>query len=143
MRAALYLAKPPSSQPLSGGLRGLLRHGIAAVAAAFLWGGGATADAAELLMVDRPGCPYCIEWEDKIGPIYPKSAAGIFAPLRHIDISDLPPKDITLTRSVAFTPTFLLIEDAREIGRIEGYPGEDFFWGLLEKMLREETDFDG
>jgi len=28
-----------------------------------------------------------------------------------------------------------LLEDGTEIGRIEGYPGEDFFWGLLTQMM--------
>jgi hypothetical protein len=27
------------------------------------------------------------------------------------------------------------MEDGQEISRIEGYPGEDFFWGVLEKMM--------
>ena len=101
------------------------------------------AGAAELIMVDRPGCPYCIEWETKIGPIYPKTQAGIFAPLRHVDISDAPPPDVRFARGVVFTPTFVLVEDGQEIGRIEGYPGEDFFWAILEKLLRERTDFSG
>ena len=34
-----------------------------------------------------------------------------------------------------FSPTFVLTDGGREIGRIEGYPGEDFFWGLLEAMM--------
>ncbi len=36
-----------------------------------------------------------------------------------------------------FTPTFVLFDDGREIGRIEGYPGEDFFWGLLQNLVPE------
>ena len=36
-----------------------------------------------------------------------------------------------------FTPTFVLVREGRELARIEGYPGEDFFWGLLAAMLRD------
>ena len=36
---------------------------------------------------------------------------------------------------VVLTPTFVLMEDGAEAGRIEGYPGEDFFWGLLGQMI--------
>lgn len=36
-----------------------------------------------------------------------------------------------------YTPTFVLIDGGREVGRIEGYPGEAFFWGLLEKLARD------
>ena len=28
-----------------------------------------------------------------------------------------------------------------EVARIEGYPGEDFFWGLLEMMLKAKTGY--
>jgi hypothetical protein len=39
---------------------------------------------------------------------------------------------------VNFTPTFVLLVDGVERNRIEGYPGEDFFWGLLGRMLDQE-----
>ena len=42
---------------------------------------------------------------------------------------------MVLVSPIRFTPTFVLVDDGREIGRIEGYPGEDFFWGLLERLL--------
>ncbi len=31
----------------------------------------------------------------------------------------------------------LLIDDGKEVGRVEGYAGEDFFWGLLEMMIKD------
>ncbi|MBA84033.1 hypothetical protein ACSSNL_03495 [Thalassobius sp. S69A] len=99
-----------------------------------------SAGAVELLMVERPGCHYCIEWKDKIGPIYPNSAEGKYAPLRIMDISDKA-EGIQFARKVVYTPTFVLLENNQEIGRIEGYPGEDFFWGMLEMMLKAKTDY--
>jgi hypothetical protein len=27
------------------------------------------------------------------------------------------------------------MDEGREIGRIRGYPGEDFFWGLLGDLI--------
>ena len=36
---------------------------------------------------------------------------------------------------IRYTPTFVLIEDGKEIGRIEGYPGDEFFWVRLENLL--------
>ncbi|WP_323785874.1 thioredoxin family protein [Thalassovita sp.] len=103
----------------------------------------AFAQAVELVMVERQGCHYCIEWKTDLGPIYPNTAAGKYAPLRVIDIADDVPADLSFVRKVVFTPTFVLVEEGREIGRIEGYPGEDFFWGLLEMMLKSKTDFNG
>ncbi len=29
------------------------------------------------------------------------------------------------------------LENGLEIGRIRGYPGEDFFWGLLGEMIEK------
>ena len=48
---------------------------------------------------------------------------------------DKRPDGMTFKRPLAFTPTFVLMVDGVEISRIEGYPGEDFFWGLLEQMM--------
>lgn len=99
--------------------------------------------AAELVMIDREGCGYCIAWKKQIGPAYPNTDLGRFAPLRVVNIREGAPEGVTFDRPVLFTPTFILVDEGRELGRIEGYPGEDFFWGLLEKMLKEKTDFIG
>lgn len=116
-----------------------LRHFIVTT---LLWASFALpAQALELIMVERQGCHYCIEWKDNLGPAYPNTAEGKYAPLRIIDIADAPPEDISFARKVIYTPTFVLVENNAEIGRIEGYPGEDFFWGLLNMMLKAKTDF--
>jgi len=111
--------------------------------AALILGLSLPAMAAELVMVDRDGCGYCIAWKKEIGPAYPNTDLGQFAPLRVVNIRDGAPDGVSFARPVVFTPTFILIEDGMELARIEGYPGENFFWGLLEKMLKETTDFVG
>lgn len=102
-----------------------------------------TVQAADLVMVEEPGCVWCAQWERDLGAIYPKTPEGKFAPLQHVQIRDTRKDTLgfTLIRPVSFTPTFLLVEDGAEIGRIEGYPGEDFFWGLLEQMLINNTEY--
>lgn len=87
-----------------------------------------------LLMAEEKGCVWCARWNAEIGPIYPKTGEGRAAPLRRYDLHATTP-EVQLQRGVRFTPTFILIEDGIEVGRIEGYPGEDFFWGLLGMML--------
>ena len=47
------------------------------------------------------------------------------------------PSDCEIIANAPPAPTFVLVEDGRELGRIEGYPGEDFFWGLLGKLLEK------
>jgi hypothetical protein len=91
-----------------------------------------------LVMAEEPGCMWCARWNSEIAPIYPKTSEGQAAPLRRINIQDPVPEDITLARRVNFTPTFVLLVDGVEQNRIEGYPAEDFFWGLLGQMLERE-----
>ncbi|WP_370875464.1 thioredoxin domain-containing protein [Methylobacterium amylolyticum] len=95
----------------------------------------AAADAAELVLFERRGCPWCTAWDAAIGPIYPKSDVGRRAPLRRVDLDAGPPPGLTLKRPIRYTPTFVLVEDGSELDRIEGYPGEDFFWGRAERLL--------
>jgi hypothetical protein len=98
--------------------------------------------AAELVMVEQPGCVYCAEWNATLGPIYPKTPEGKYAPLVHLQKAALNESGIAFVRPVVYTPTFVLVQDDAEIGRIEGYPGEDFFWAMLGLMLQAKTDFD-
>lgn len=96
-----------------------------------------------LMMAEEPGCIWCARWDAQIAPIYPKTGEGEAAPLRRVNILEPIPADITLNRPITFTPTFVLLVDGAETQRIEGYPGEDFFWGLLALMLAtEEIPFD-
>lgn len=95
----------------------------------------------ELIMVEENGCHWCARWNEEIAPIYPKTAEGKLAPLRRIDLHQTRPKDISFVRPLTFTPTFVLVVDGKEASRLEGYPGEDFFWGLLARML-DQADID-
>ena len=97
--------------------------------------------APQLVMVERDGCHWCETWNEVIGPIYPLTPEGKFAPLQRADIHDGAPDGMQFARAVSFTPTFILMEEGDEIGRIEGYPGEDLFWMMLEKLLKDKTDY--
>ena len=92
--------------------------------------------AAELIMLEEHGCPWCERWNEEVGVVYHKTPEGKRAPLRRIDIHDPLPVDLRFLVKGGYTPTFVLVENGREIGRIRGYPGEDFFWGLLGQMLK-------
>ena len=93
--------------------------------------------AAELLMFEEAGCPWCARWHAEVGPGYPKSSEGRIAPLRRLDIRSGVPSGMTLSAPVRATPTFVLVENGREVGRITGYPGADFFWGLLGGLVNK------
>lgn len=88
-----------------------------------------------LAMFEQAGCHWCARWHEEVGPIYPKTPEAARAPLMVLQIHDDLPEDISLTRPARFTPTFVLLQDGAEVGRIEGYPGQDFFWALLDELL--------
>lgn len=99
--------------------------------------------AAELVMVEQVGCAWCARWHRDIGPIYDRTPEGAFAPVRFIDLRAEPPADLAFSGPLRITPTFVLIVDGTERARFEGYPGEDFFWSLLGKMLRDHANYTG
>lgn len=88
-----------------------------------------------LLMFESKWCEWCEKWDEEVGVIYGQTAEGRQAPLERVDIHGDPPADVELDRMAHFTPTFVLVHDGREVGRIEGYPGADFFYGLLGQLL--------
>lgn len=90
----------------------------------------------QLMMVEQAGCVYCAAWHGEVGPEYPKTTEGKAAPLVLQDLRSAVPAGITLARPPVFTPTFILLQNGTEIARLEGYPGEDFFWPLLGNMLQ-------
>jgi thioredoxin-related protein len=86
-------------------------------------------------MFEGRGCSWCARWHAEIGPGYHKTEEGRRAPLRRLDIRQQENAGALLARSVTVTPTFVLIDDGREVGRLVGYPGGEFFYGLLDELL--------
>lgn len=131
----------PAGTPPKGRLR------TAALAAAFalpalVAGAFAGPAAAEinLAMFEEHGCVWCEKWNKEIGPIYHKTDEGKIAPLVRYDVHSTDYSQFELKSRPYFTPTFILMEDGKELSRIEGYPGEDFFWALLGMMIDKLPD---
>lgn len=93
--------------------------------------------AAELIMFEQFGCEWCEVWNEEVGIVYARTEEGRRAPLRRIDIDGDRPADLAGIRAVRYTPTFVVMDRGREIGRILGYPGEDMFYGLLDQILKK------
>ena len=93
-----------------------------------------------LIMFEDEGCPYCDLWKEQIGPIYPKTREAEIAPLMIIDIDDPLPEGISISSPPIYTPTFVLVHDGQEIDRLPGYPGENFFWFLVDRMISKLPD---
>jgi hypothetical protein len=104
-----------------------------------LWTGALTVEGSTLnaspvilLLVEDRGCPYCARWDREVGPAYARSPEGRFAPLVRRFRGSL---DVGFLDSVVFSPTFVVLKEGREVGRIVGYAGPDFFWSELSPLL--------
>jgi cytochrome c551/c552 len=105
---------------------------LAALTAGFL--AGAVAQASELVMFEQGGCVYCARWNRDVAPVYDKTAEAKVLPLRRIDIGQQGSAGVVLASPVRYTPTFVVVDNGREIGRITGYISDDTFWGLLDTL---------
>ena len=84
-------------------------------------------------MVTSDHCPFCKAWERDVGFIYSNTPYAQKARLRRVDIADVASTLPELPTIVFGTPTFLILENNMEVGRIEGYQSSDlFFWALSE-----------
>jgi len=86
-------------------------------------------------MFESAVCEWCDKWRDEVGPVYSKTDEGKQVPLRVISVHEPRPVVYRAINGIVFTPTFVLWDKGREIGRISGYPGESFFWGLLGELI--------
>jgi thioredoxin-related protein len=104
---------------------------------AMLWAmlAPAGAQTAELLMFESPGCPWCKRWHAEVGPGYPRSEEGKRAPLRIVPLERSSTGGVALASPVGASPTFVLVNQGKEVGRIVGYPGADFFWPMLAELI--------
>ena len=93
--------------------------------------------ASELIMFDADYCTWCRKWDEEIGVIYGLTPESCQAPIRKVEISDQIPDSISINKSVRYTPTFVLIHNQSEVGRIVGYQGEDFFWPMLNDLIEQ------
>lgn len=88
-----------------------------------------------LVMIEKDDCSYCKLWDKEVGRYYPSSTAGRYAPLVKLDIGSSTAQRF---QRVVYTPTFILVRsDGKEFGRIIGYPGNEYFWIELEKLLEK------
>ena len=115
----------------------LQRQVFAAVILSFCLLSVSAAKAAELVMFESEGCDWCEAWDEDIGVAYDKTSEAKIVPLRRVDLDDDRPADLSHLEGLMYTPTFVVMKDGLGVGRIIGYPGEDFFWQLLNEIIEK------
>jgi hypothetical protein len=105
---------------------------LAVLALSGRWAPAGAAPPFTLIMVDDPGCSYCRKFEAEIGPGYPRTPHGRIAPLLKIRRGS---PELQAFGTTNYTPTFILVRGQREVGRITGYPGAEYFYEELASLL--------
>jgi len=90
--------------------------------------------AGQLLMVTSSTCPWCEAFEDEVGHGYARTEDAKILPLRRHDFYAAMPSDLVHITPATMTPTFIIIKNGEEIGRIIGYPGAELFWWRLAEF---------
>src|SRR3954454_24611036 len=111
MRIRIYISDMLAKPLLNSSLLA-----AAVLAAGLLW--PVLAGASELVMFEQGGCVWCARWNREVGPVYDKTAEAKLLPLRRVDIGQQNAAGVALTGPVIYTPTFVVIDNGREIGRI-------------------------
>ena len=101
-----------------------------------LTSGAASAGSLQLLVTHDAVCGDFARWQREIGPSYAATPEGRAAPLLEIQTDGPWPDGLALASRPRATPTFILVDDGREIGRIEGYGDAARFRAALSGMLQ-------
>ena len=86
-------------------------------------------------MVDQRACVYCVKFNRQIAKTYPDTVAGEIAPLRRVSRLKKWPSDLAGIVPAYATPTFILVDEGREVGRFAGYSEPETFWMRLQPLL--------
>jgi thioredoxin-related protein len=107
-----------------------------AIAVAVYAGLTLAAAAAELILIEYNRCGYCIRFNATVGKHYAESPQARIAPLRRFELGGKKaiPADLRDVR-IRGTPTFILRDGGREIGRFDGFRDPDRFWAQLDALI--------
>ena len=85
-------------------------------------------------------CAYCKAWENEIANIYLKTEFEDQFKLSFIDFSSNADfEKYGISKIVKVTPTFIFVEDKTEVGRIEGYNGQELFWWQVDEIIKSSS----
>lgn len=89
----------------------------------------------QLYVIEAPGCTYCGVFRDDIAPAYVTSERGKELPLNYLDINDLPGTKLTLAAPVDIVPTFVVVKNNTEVGRVSGFVSAEDFYQSVKYIL--------
>ena len=91
----------------------------------------------KLLYFYSDTCAYCRAWESEIANIYLKTEFEDEFQLSFIDFfSNVDLEKYGISKIVKVTPSFIFVKDKTEVGRIEGYNGQELFWWQVDDIIK-------
>ncbi len=91
----------------------------------------------KLLYFYSDTCAYCRAWENEIANIYIRTEFEEQFKLNFIDFfSNADLEKYGISKIVKVTPTFIFVKDKTEVGRIEGYNGQELFWWQVDEIIK-------
>ena len=119
-------------------LLSLFQHGITAAQANDApLSDSASIPATALIMITSSHCPWCDAFEEEVGVLYDKTGESGQFPIHRLDFFTKFPPHLAHLSAASVTPTFIVIRDHQEIGRIEGYPGDEMFWWRFSEFTQD------
>ena len=88
----------------------------------------------QLVMITSSHCPWCEAFEDDVGKSYDLTEEALIYPLRRHDFYKAMPDDLAHLTPATMTPTFIVMRNGAEVGRIIGYPGAELFWWRISEF---------
>ncbi len=104
-------------------------------AARDLWSSAEPTPNLEMVVLEVPGCIYCNVFRRQLLPTYKSSKQAKRIPIRFVNLNDPALAEIGLTQPVDIVPTFVILEDNHEIGRIPGYMSRHDFFRAIDYIL--------
>lgn len=104
-----------------------------------------TALADKLVYVHSPDCSACMQFDKEVGAIYDKAEESTQLPMIKIELSRWQQGSHALgdceTDDVFATPTFIHLQDCKEVDRITGYSNDELFWLALERLDNRSKEY--
>jgi thioredoxin-related protein len=91
----------------------------------------------QLVMITSSHCPWCEAFEDDVGKSYDLTEEALIYPLRRHDFYKAMPDDLAHLTPATMTPTFIVVRNGVEVGRIIGYPGAELFWWRISEFTAQ------
>ena len=89
----------------------------------------------EIVVFEAPGCHYCEAFRERLGARYAASTSHHTAPLRYVDATQPEAAGFPLNGEIKLVPTIVVMQDGREVDRLEGYPLPEMFFSMIRSRL--------